>query len=105
MRISLSLLAMISILSFGCKHEEPKKCKEARIVEFCRPEIIRHPQTGEYISTTTQYELINREVNSFVNSGWQYAGPLHNDGINCLNVLFVRDTTQCPVTQDAGVSR
>lgn len=95
---------MISMLSFGCKHEEPKKCKEARIVEFCRPEPFTD-STGQFIGSVAQIEIQKQIVNSLVSSGWQYAGPLHNDGINCLNVLFVRDTTQCPVTQDAGVER
>jgi hypothetical protein len=105
MRKKLSYLAIITALLFACKYEELRKCKEVRIVEFCRPEPFTDPQTGQFIGTVVQTEIVNREMSILANNGWHYVGPLYNNGINCLNILLERDAINCPTAQDAGISR
>lgn len=59
---------------------------ESKVVGFCREE-------GSVAHTRT--------LNRLYDAGWSYVGPLHNDGINCTNVLFRRVPTEATAAEDA----
>jgi hypothetical protein len=38
-----------------------------------------------------EYPFTNQQtIDTLLEAGWQYQGPIHNDGINCFQVLFIR---------------
>jgi hypothetical protein len=42
------------------------------------------------------------EVEQLARGGWRYAGPLHNDGVNCTVTLWTCNTGKCSARQDAA---
>ena len=64
-----------------------QRCLESKTVLFCRPEM--------YSNFDQHNENMRLALNITLNEGWRYAGPLHNDGINCQRVFFTRETTVC----------
>jgi hypothetical protein len=56
---------------------------EARFERFCRADNALEAKEAELLSKAFIQEVLLKD-------GWRYAGPLHNDGINCTVTLWLR---------------
>lgn len=65
------LLMVMALVAAGCGE---KPVTEYRAVMFCREDI-------------TEFDT---RLKQLFKDGFRYAGPLHQNGINCTNVLFVK---------------
>jgi hypothetical protein len=66
------LMLLATALAFGCSEPEMESTTQL----FCRE------------STDSEVRLA---TDLLLRDGWRYAGPIHPNGINCYNVLFVRE--------------
>jgi hypothetical protein len=64
---------------------QARKCHESHMALFCRPDLFSNFEQHR--------NNMRSSINLLLNEGWSYAGPLHNDGINCQNNLFIREIT------------
>lgn len=66
------MMVLTAGLALGCSEPE----MESEFRTFCRDEL------------DSQHKLT---VDLLMRDGWRYAGPIHPNGLNCYNVLFVRE--------------
>lgn len=76
---------MLLLLSlFACESapvEVVVRPTEIRLERFCRDEVV--PAAGLEMTKAHIKEVLMKD-------GWTYAGPIHNDGINCTVTMWTR---------------
>jgi len=83
-------MLIVAITIAGCKEADSTVEYSSRVeINSSRIET----KTQEFCREDPQAIQVNL-LNSLLNQGWVYRGPINNNGINCLNILFERTVDQ-----------